>query len=139
MGEGTGGEQGARGLGDEAAGEALAAADGDRGANLAATVRGGQVVGDVEADGGGGHEREAPGLALVALDVKADTAAGEAAGHASARAGRQPRGVEIVDFEGNRGPTGHRVGVGEEVEYGFGAGVDDGGGRPGLHGAEPSQ
>ena len=93
----------------------------------------GQVVGDVEADGAVGRERQALAVGLVDLDVEADAAAGEAAGDAGARAGHQPRRVEVLDVEGERRPAGHRVGVGEHVEDGLGAGVDGGGGGPGLH------
>ena len=97
-----------------------------------------QVVGDVEADRAVGREREALAAGLVDLDVEADAAAGEAAGDAGAGPGHQARRVEVVDVEGERRPARHRVGVGEHVEHGLGAGVDGGGGGPGLHDAERS-
>jgi len=82
--ERAGGEQGGGGFGDQPAGDALAAADGDRGVDLGAVLGGRQVVVDVEPDGTVRGEREPLRLGLMDLDVEADAAAGQAAGDAGA-------------------------------------------------------
>ena len=87
-------------------------------------VGGGEVVGDVEADGTVGGERQAAVLGLVDLDDEADAAAGQAAGHAGGRARHQTRRVEVVDVERQRRPAGDRVRVRQDVEDGLGGGVD---------------
>jgi hypothetical protein len=135
--ERAGGQQGGGGLGDQPAGDALAAADGDRGVDLRAARGGRQVVGDVEPDGAVRGEREPAGLGLVDLDLEADAAAGQPPGDAGTGAGDEARRVEVVDLERERRPAGHRVGVGEHVEDRRGLGVDGGRGGPGLHAAEP--
>ena len=109
--EGARGQQGAGGLGEQAAGEAAAGADGDGGMDLAAAAVGGrELVGDVEGP-------TAP-LALSAMPVssaswtstsKPTLAAGEPAGDAGAAAGEQALAVEVVDVEGHGRPAGGGV------------------------------
>src|SRR5204863_6238739 len=108
--EGARREQRSRGVREDAAGEAAPGTDGDRRPDLAAAFELGELVGDVEADGAGGAQREPVGRGLVDLEVEADALSRERAADAGTAAGAQARGVQPVDLEWQRRPLGAGVG-----------------------------
>ena len=122
--EGARGEQGAGGLGEQAAGEAAAGADGDGGVDLACRRSAGARGRSRRRSRPGRRRDEAQAalVGLVDLDVEADAAPGEAAGDARAAAAPQARRVELVDVERDRRPAREGVGVGQDVEHGRGLG-----------------
>ena len=97
--EGARGEQGARRLGQQAAEQATRGPDGDGRADLGARGHLGEVVGDVEADGAAGAQREPAPVGGVDLHVEADAAAGQPTGHVRAAAGREAPARQLLDAE----------------------------------------